>query len=369
MSLGQKIRIYRREKGFTQSELAEILGVTVQAVSKWETDSGMPDITQLVPLSKSLGVSADVLLENIDEDVSNTLNQISKIDCDMEFVFDYDKAKRIYEIAKPCFEKYPTNATLAYHCLVSFAKLIKLENANYQDAFSECNRYMNCIEKYEENTDSLYKSYYVMSNALRTLNKEKDADAIMNKIPDIFGDKLYWEAEVEFNNQNYDVALRKCKESFALKARYVSRCIRLARMINEKVKGVSGLTEQHEYSKYMLRMIDSFLSGGEYLPYRMVYQKIALLCGMVHECICLHKYDEAIKYTYDVAGFWKDFNRVLSAPEEYTSLMFPHGDDDGWWNITDERFSKSWNVTIERLRSVDAIKNTEDFKTLENMFI
>lgn len=61
-TLGQSIRHHRKEKNMTQSELAERLGVSVQAVSKWETDKGAPDISQLLPLSRELGMSVDLLL-------------------------------------------------------------------------------------------------------------------------------------------------------------------------------------------------------------------------------------------------------------------------------------------------------------------
>ena len=61
-TLSQSIRRYRKEKNMTQSELAERLGVSVQAVSKWETDKGMPDVNQLLPLSRLLGMSVDLLL-------------------------------------------------------------------------------------------------------------------------------------------------------------------------------------------------------------------------------------------------------------------------------------------------------------------
>ena len=63
MSVGQIIKFYRKEKGFTQSELAEIIGVSIQAVSKWENDVGMPDISQIVPLARALHISTDTILE------------------------------------------------------------------------------------------------------------------------------------------------------------------------------------------------------------------------------------------------------------------------------------------------------------------
>lgn len=52
----------RKEKNLTQSELAEKLGITNKAVSKWETGEAMPDTAQLLPLADILGVSVDELL-------------------------------------------------------------------------------------------------------------------------------------------------------------------------------------------------------------------------------------------------------------------------------------------------------------------
>lgn len=61
MSLGNNIKKYRRDLGITQEELAGILCITSQAVSKWESGAGLPDITQVVPLAKALNVSTDAL--------------------------------------------------------------------------------------------------------------------------------------------------------------------------------------------------------------------------------------------------------------------------------------------------------------------
>lgn len=65
-TMGQIIKKLRKGCGFTQEELAERIGVTYQAVSKWENNSGMPDISLIVPLASVLNVSTDVLF-GIDE--------------------------------------------------------------------------------------------------------------------------------------------------------------------------------------------------------------------------------------------------------------------------------------------------------------
>ena len=51
MTLGERIAYYRGALGLSQGELAEKLGVSRQAVSKWETDAGLPDLDRLIALS------------------------------------------------------------------------------------------------------------------------------------------------------------------------------------------------------------------------------------------------------------------------------------------------------------------------------
>lgn len=62
MSIGKRIAALRREKGLKQDELAGMLSVSPQAVSKWENDQTCPDISLLPELSKILGVTVDELL-------------------------------------------------------------------------------------------------------------------------------------------------------------------------------------------------------------------------------------------------------------------------------------------------------------------
>ena len=63
MTIGKRIALLRREKNLTQEELAQHMGVSPQAVSKWENDQTCPDISALPKLARLLGVSVDELLE------------------------------------------------------------------------------------------------------------------------------------------------------------------------------------------------------------------------------------------------------------------------------------------------------------------
>lgn len=61
-TIGNRISKHRKEKSLTQEELAEKLGVSSQAVSKWENDQSCPDISLLPNLCRIFGISTDELL-------------------------------------------------------------------------------------------------------------------------------------------------------------------------------------------------------------------------------------------------------------------------------------------------------------------
>ena len=60
---GALLRKLRQERGWTQRQVAEQLGVSTQAVSKWERDQGIPDVGLLPHLAEIFGVSVEGLLD------------------------------------------------------------------------------------------------------------------------------------------------------------------------------------------------------------------------------------------------------------------------------------------------------------------
>ena len=63
MTIGKRIAFFRKEKGLTQEELAQHMGISPQAVSKWENDQTCPDISALPKLARLFDVTVDELLE------------------------------------------------------------------------------------------------------------------------------------------------------------------------------------------------------------------------------------------------------------------------------------------------------------------
>ncbi len=117
MTVGQRIKAYRKAKQYSQADLAERLGVSCQAISKWENDLSMPDISQVVPLAKVLGTSVDAILGmygDESDDLAELYRDLEEI-CGGEFD-THSMDPKLCETEMKCFErleefvhKYPLN--------------------------------------------------------------------------------------------------------------------------------------------------------------------------------------------------------------------------------------------------------------------
>lgn len=72
MTFAEKLKSIRKQAGMSQEQLAEKLGVSRQAVTKWETDAGIPDIENIVAISALFDISIDDLISNKRETKKST---------------------------------------------------------------------------------------------------------------------------------------------------------------------------------------------------------------------------------------------------------------------------------------------------------
>ena len=103
--IGQRIKQLRRQQGLTQERLADYLGVTDKAVSKWECGLTAPDLALIMPLARVLGVSADELLGGKKEEVD-----AKRLEYDERYTnyLKYD-TKENYQIALQAVKDYPND--------------------------------------------------------------------------------------------------------------------------------------------------------------------------------------------------------------------------------------------------------------------
>ena len=116
-TMGQIIKNLSKGRGFTQEELAERLGVTYQAISKWENNSGMPDISQIVPLATIFDVSTDFLF-GIDHtsETEDALKIVSTANSIQEYG-KLDTYLKSYDILMEGLKRYPNNYLITFNCM------------------------------------------------------------------------------------------------------------------------------------------------------------------------------------------------------------------------------------------------------------
>ena len=127
---------FRKLAGMTQEDVANFLMVTPQAVSKWETGNGTPDISLLVPIAELFGISTDELLEN----TSKTDSFIAETDC-MSYEERYSKYQNLL--------KYnPTNAEILLKLLSISTEWLHAERSTLSK--EKKNQIVSSAEDYSE---------------------------------------------------------------------------------------------------------------------------------------------------------------------------------------------------------------------------
>ena len=109
MTLGQKLKEIRKRFGLSQESLAEIMNVSRQAVTKWESNEGLPDVSNLQELSKVFNLTIDYLLDN-----DNSLPALS-----MKKKLDKDKYEMNGKGYKQILKDYYTEPWEIYELLRS----------------------------------------------------------------------------------------------------------------------------------------------------------------------------------------------------------------------------------------------------------
>ncbi|MBE6607092.1 MAG: helix-turn-helix transcriptional regulator [Ruminococcaceae bacterium] len=168
-TMGQIIRRLRKERNLTQEELAEQLGVTFQAVSKWENDTGMPDISQVVPIAHVFGISTDVLFGTFG---TNDTEEVWKIVKNAQALLSRpltsESLFRKYLAVKEGLKIYPNNTILLMHCLetgiaLSYPETDELYDPEHaEDIYKECIRYANLVISYSKNISDVLRAHMIM---------------------------------------------------------------------------------------------------------------------------------------------------------------------------------------------------------------
>ena len=183
LSFGQRLKFIRKEAEMTQNELAEQLMVSVQAVSKWECDNTMPDISQIVPLAAIFGVTTDWLLgagtdeETDTEKLKNSLEEVFKKY--KPYTYEDNVFRKSFELCREHIKKYPLDYSTKLLC------------AMYMFYFLEYGVGGNCFAIPKDQEEALYNE--ALRHLTSLINYDRDTERIIRAKIFLIGMYLYKE--------------------------------------------------------------------------------------------------------------------------------------------------------------------------------
>lgn len=113
IKLGEKIRTLRKQRNISQEVLSQYLGVSFQAVSKWETNTAMPDITLIPAIASFFGVSTDELFDFNLMEIEKNVERI----CNEAYHYRDSEPEKAEKILRDGLKKYPGNDILLNNLL------------------------------------------------------------------------------------------------------------------------------------------------------------------------------------------------------------------------------------------------------------
>ena len=204
--IGENIKRLRAEKGITQEELADLLFVSFQTVSKWERNISYPDVEIIPAIANYFGVTIDELMGNSkvkeEAEITKRLQEYERLELEYK-----DEEKNV--LAKRTYEEFPYDwriINMYRHSLVCGRN-----EENYGDTKSTI-RFL-CSKILDGCTDNYIRQCAISSMLLISESKDEQ-DKYLSMLNDDFC-VLRGEKEEEFYFQNGDIenALRVCRKN------------------------------------------------------------------------------------------------------------------------------------------------------------
>ena len=324
-TMGQIIRRLRKNADLTQEDLADQLGITYQAVSRWENDTGMPDVSQIVPLANVFDVPIDVLFgrvgQNADEEVDvfearmlENEQRHESADDQEELRWRLDRTDQYRKMV----EMYPNNVKLLYGAMTEGIYAVSdyeedneddttvLPPDDYRALLEECIKWGDRIVRLEAGTDGFFYSVRCWQiGAFVRLDEKEKAYRIAQTLPKSMTDIAY--------GQQAEIARIAGDREAEIKSRATMVVLLLEELENQAVMMAAAYRDSGEYADAgecyaFSRRLEAAVYGEEawsppfVLPvdYRFTPQAACLVLeGREDEAITLLEeyFDYAVRHT------------------------------------------------------------------------
>ena len=195
--LGEKIKTLRKEKNISQEVLANYLGVSFQAVSKWETGSTMPDVTLIPAIASFFRVSTDELFEfnlfEMEKEVEDICYEAYKYRC----ANDMEKSE---QILREGLQRFPGNDKIL-NCL--------LYTLDYQKRAEEVIALCKTLIESCKDDEIKYDACRVLAECYKKNGQDELVGPTLEKIPEIYFTKLGLVALLMNGEKSYEAAQKQ----------------------------------------------------------------------------------------------------------------------------------------------------------------
>lgn len=238
--IGAKLTELRKEKGLTQNQLAEMLGISAPAVSKWENDSSYPDITLLCPLARALDTNVDTLLsfeETLsDREIEEKLNIL--LETTMKEGYETGE-QMLFDL----LHKYPGSCALKYNAALAwdtFLLLFPTADNELQEKWKGYKKEL--LTDLRSSGTSAYQQTAVLNLALMAIHDGRldRGEQLLKEIPEHSADTAPAWFQLYTERNQPEEALRLMQKRLYTLIRQAAFC--LTAMMSPKI------TDDHEHA-------------------------------------------------------------------------------------------------------------------------
>ncbi len=296
MSIGTNIKRIRREKGITQEKLAELLGLTPSAVSQWETDRVLPDITQLPMLCSIFDVTSDEIL-GISND--SKMQEIDRIQDEAYTLIDEGEYEEAVETVRRGLKKYPDS----YGLMQSLAFCLEVK-----DSLGSLDERIDLYNKILNNTDDQTKNW-ATGNLCRAYAVKGENDKALELADSV--------VEFTYTRDNCRLfalrdTLQWVDESCIQINKAFEKLISCLYLVARIVKYRMNDDEAIELWRKIFLFIETYFEKGDYGNYYEIL--LEGCCDAAHRSAALKRYEQALCYLKKMVAYIKEIEHYFVEP-------------------------------------------------------
>lgn len=257
--LGKKIRELRKVKNISQEVLAQYLGVSFQAVSKWENDMAMPDVALIPAIAYFFGVSTDELFDYNRLEAEQNIDDI----CREAYKYRENDPEKSEAMLREGLKQYPGNEIILNNLLYTMKATERSE-----EMIIICKSLIESTNDDEVRFDALR----ILAETYHVTGQQALVEPTLEKLPEIYFTKLEQMAMLLEGEKALKAAKSQmglCAEQLVnmlmvLRTEYkklgeCEKAVKYERMTKGILQGLKNEAEDNFYSKEFLKWIENTL--------------------------------------------------------------------------------------------------------------